>query len=168
MITQIELKEQVAYNPITGVFTRKIALCNKVKVGDVAGFAHKENSYIHIRVKKKKYKAHRLAWLYMTGKWPKNQIDHKNHIRDDNRWINLREATYQENNKNISLRKDNISGVNGVFWNKALGKWQSQVRVNSKAIHLGFHLDFFEAVCSRKSADNKHGFHPNHGKISPL
>ena len=163
MLTQKQLKKLFYYNPGIGVFTRLVATSNSVKVGDIAG-CDDGQGYIRITVNNKLYKAHHLAWLYMTGLLPKDQIDHINHIRDDNRFINLREATNQENHKNLSKRKDNTSGVTGVYLSKASNKWKAHIKMNLKYNYLGGFIDKFEAICARKSAENKYGFHPNHGK----
>ena len=163
MITQTYLKEIFDYNPDTGVFTRLISTTNCVKVGDIAGCVNKNHGYRAISVKNKLYLAHRLAWLYMTGEWPKDQIDHINHDRVDNRWVNLRKATRQENGKNMSMSKRNTSGVTGVCWAKVESKWFAQIMVDSKTIGLSYFADKFEAICARKSAENKYGFHGNHG-----
>ena len=162
MITQKQLKKLLHYNHNTGIFTRIKRTSNSVKVGDIAGW-NDSNGYIKISVQNKSYRAHRLAWLYMTGKWPKDKIDHINHICDDNRWVNLREATNQENNKNASLSKANTSGISGVSWDKQADKWRAQIGANSKSVRLGLFVDKFEAVCARKSAENKYGYHSNHG-----
>jgi len=95
MITQKELKELLHYNPDTGIFTRLIKTASSVQIGDVAGCKHKANGYIIINVLGIPYRAHRLAWLYMTGRWPKHQVDHDDHIRHNNKWSNLFEATNQ-------------------------------------------------------------------------
>lgn len=158
MITQEELKNQFHYNPYTGIFIRK-------KLGKKTG--SKNNcGYININVNNKTYSAHRLAWLYVHGDWPKN-IDHVNHIRHDNRLVNLRNVTHKENRRNSSLISTNKSGVNGVHWNKNTNKWIACIFMrngeNIESIHLGSHLDKFEAICARMSANNKHGFHKNHG-----
>ena len=162
MITQTKLKEILHYNPETGVFTWLIRPANRVKIGDIAGY--KDNlGYIVIAALGQQYKAHRLAWLYMAGEWPKHQIDHISHIRHDNKWLNLRDATPSENQRNTTKRKDNTSGCAGVHWNKEREKWQSQIAVNGKTTYLGIFKDKFEAICCRKSASNKCGYHSNHG-----
>ena len=161
MITQKRLKEVLHYNPDTGLFTW-IAHRQGVKVGSSAGNTTVQG-YRIIGIDGKRYMAHRAAWLYMTGSWPKNQIDHINHIRDDNRIINLREVTHKENKRNQPINKNNTSGVTGVYWNKPLQMWHPKIMVNSKSINLGTFIDKFEAICARKSANNKYGFHPNHG-----
>ena len=159
MITQKELRETLHYNPETGVFTWRKSRAG-VGVGSCAGTKN-ANGYIIICCYGKLYRAHRLAWLYMTGEWPKDQVDHENHIRHDNRWENLREATRQENHKNRSMYKNNTSGVTGVYWDK--GKWKAYIRVDEKDKNLGRFTDKFEAICARKSGDNKYGYHENHG-----
>lgn len=161
MLTQEKLKSLLSYSPETGLFTWLVSV-GCVKAGNIAG-ANDGRGYTRIIIKNKNYKAHRLAWLYMTGKWPKHQIDHDDHVRDNNRWLNLSDATNSENQKNASLRKDNISGVPGVSPHKQSGKWQSRIKLNGKLKHLGLFNDKFEAICSRKSAGNRYGFHANHG-----
>ena len=161
MITQAQLKEKLHYNPDTGVFTRKISTCNKVKVGDIAGYIHTKG-YILISLNSKKYCAHRLAFLYMGGEIPE-EVDHINHIRKDNRWFNLRAVTHNENCRNISMQKVNKSGFNGICWHKKAGKWQAYISVQGRCIHLGYFTDKNNAISARKEANIKHGFHGNHG-----
>jgi len=161
MITQQELKELLSYNSKTGIFTWLVSLSNRVKIGGVAG-SPDSNGYSVIKVRGRRYYAHRLAWLYMTGARPKS-IDHINHDRADNRIINLREATQQENMRNSTLRKDNTSGVCGVYQRKDMNKWQALIVAEGKILHLGYFTDKFEAICARKSAGNKYGYHANHG-----
>ncbi len=110
------------------------------------------------------FKAHRLAWLYIYGEFPKKQIDHVNHDRSDNKISNLRDVTNQENHKNRGLNKNNTSGVNGVAWNKQLNKWIAYIIVASKRKHLGVFVEMKEAVLARQKANKEYGFHFNHGK----
>ena len=121
------------------------------------------DGYRRIGVSGKLYLAHRLIWVHVHGVWPLHQIDHINHKRNDNRIENLREATNPENGRNKSIPKNNSSGVVGVCWNKPSKKWQAQIRVNGKQIHLGGHLRKEDAIQARKEAERKYGFHPNHG-----
>lgn len=92
VLTAERLREIVHYSPETGLLTWLISPTLSVKVGDVA-CTGKPGSYQALQFQHRLYKAHRLAWLYMTGAWPVLSVDHKNRIRDDNRWDNLREAT---------------------------------------------------------------------------
>jgi len=161
MVTQKQLKQLLNYNPETGLFTWIKSKTNCIKSGDVAGTIM-VSGYIRITIDFCQYRAHRLAWLFMVNEWP-DQIDHKNHDRKDNRWCNLRNVTNQENGKNQSLGKNNVSGIAGVGWSKQSSKWYARIMVGGKGIHLGVFADKFEAICARKSAERKYGFHTNHG-----
>ena len=162
MLTQERLKRLFHYCPSSGVFTRLVSTSNRVKVGSVSGYK-KMNGYSYIYVDRKEYSVHWLSWLYVYGEWPKNQIDHINHIKTDNRIENLRDVTCGENQKNAPLQKTNTSGITGVVMCNSYGAWKAQIKVNRKTIYLGRHLDKFEAICARKSAEHKYGFHENHG-----
>ncbi|MCZ6897652.1 MAG: HNH endonuclease signature motif containing protein [Betaproteobacteria bacterium] len=164
MITSKYLKELFHYDPVAGVMVWKVNRGSRARTGQVAGTKH-PNGYIMIGINLKIYRAHRLIWLYVYGKWPKDQIDHRNRLKDDNRIINLHEATNQQNQQNLPIRKNNTSGVCGVGWDKINTKWRAQIKVENKSVSLGRFDDWFEAVCARKSADNKYGFSANHGRI---
>jgi hypothetical protein len=165
MLSQRELKSFVAYDEDSGEFIRlKTTSSNAVK-GEVAGYKDVKG-YIRIRIKGKQYFAHSLAWLYAYGYFPKGEIDHIDHKRNNNSLSNLRDVTNQENQKNASLRKDNSSGVTGVNPDNGKGLWVAQIKVNKKKVVLGYFTDKFEAICARMSANNKYGFHENHGRTS--
>ena len=117
-----------------------------------------------IRVKGNAYKAHRLIWLYVYGKFPDNSIDHINGQPLDNRIENLRDVTLQENQKNKCTYRTNSSGHTGVCWHKRNEKWLANIRVNGKRKHLGYFNILEDAVAARKIASIEHGFHPNHGR----
>lgn len=134
----IRLRHLFDYNPETGVFTRLFATFGKggkKPVGSVAGFAAPDGRF-YIDIKGRRYSAHRLAWLYMTGEWPV-EVDHKNRDPLDNRWANLREATRSQNNANTGLKRHNTSGFKGVDWHKARGLWRAQICVNKQRMTLG-------------------------------
>lgn len=128
MITQDELKKNVFYEPETGMFTR-ISNGNFCETKNGSG-------YIVIKIKRKLYDAHRLAFLYMTGSIP-DEVDHKNCIRDDNSWSNLRPASHLENTQNRYESINNTSGFKGVHWHKNKKKWHANIRFNNKKIFLG-------------------------------
>jgi hypothetical protein len=155
MLTQKELKSQLHYNPDTGLFIRNKALCNSVKIGDVAG-APDGKGYLRISVNMKRHKAHRLAWLYMTGELPKNQIDHINGVKNDNRFINLREATNSQNKSNSGLYVNNKSGYKGVSWYKKYKKWVSHVSVNGKRKTLGYFDNAIDASIAYENFAKQH------------
>ncbi len=164
MITQKRLKELVHYNPNTGIFTWKVEVfgSHPKEVGDEVGHITKQG-YSGAYLDKKPYLLHRVAHFYMTGKWPL-YTDHINHRKLDNRWINLREVTPQENNRNQSINNRNTSGVPGVTWHKRDKYWKAEIKIDRKKLYLGGSVDKFIAICVRKSAENKYGFHLNHGK----
>lgn len=149
MLTQKELKRIWNYCPTTGLFTRLVATSPNTKVGDIAN--HRQSSgYIQIMVNNKPYLAHRLAWLYMTGEWPKGDIDHKFGIRDDNRWSELRDVTRSINLQNQRrLRIDNKSGYAGVYLRKEKNKWGACININGKNVHLGVFESAYEAGAYR-------------------
>ncbi len=111
----------------------------------------------------KSYKAHRLAWLYEYGEFPKYHIDHINHNRIDNRIANLREVSRIDNQRNQKKSATNKSGFTGVHWHKQAKKWLASITVNCKTIYLGLYEDKNEAICARLHANRLYKFHANHG-----
>ena len=155
MITVIKLKELLIYEISTGNFIWKVHRGfgkNMVK-GKLAGRIN-SNGYREISINRKLYSVHRLAWLYVYGKWPDNQIDHINHVRDDNRLCNLREATCQQNKANSSLAKNNTTGYKGVRISG--NKFRAYIEINGKYISLGSFLNKEDAAKSYKEAAIKY------------
>lgn len=159
-LTQQRLKEVLHYDSDSGVFTWAVGR-RKAAKGVVAG-GFSDRGYLNICVDGVRYRAHRLAWLYMYGVYPK-QIDHLNHVRHDNRIINLRETDNTGNSRNQSKPIHNTSGVVGVSLSNRIGKDETRWEVRICGKFLGYFDNFFEAVCKRKSAERQFGFHPNHG-----
>lgn len=160
MITQQYIQSILDYDKHTGIFLWKISKSFRIKAGQIAGRKNL-NGYVQIGINKKRYSAHRLAWLYEYGEVPKI-IDHINNIRDDNRLINLRLCNKNQNSHNSLLFKNNQSGIKGLDIKN--NKWRTQIAVNKKIYHLGYFKDFFEACCSIYSARNKlHGEFANYG-----
>jgi hypothetical protein len=135
-LTQAELQEYLHYNPLTGVFIWLEALSRNMPPGDIAG-TNNHRGYRIISIYGRKYQAHRLAWLYTHGTWPKDQIDHINGNGLDNRIANLREATAHQNSSNVKLPKDNTSHFRGVVWHRRVKKWQAQISVRGVTKYLG-------------------------------
>lgn len=136
MLTQSRLKELLNYDPDTGIFTRRVSASNRVKIGDRAGSVN-GMGYRHIYVDGNLYLAHRLAWLYVYGGFPPSGIDHINAVKDDNRIVNLREATQSENNQNRAKQSNNTSGFRGVSWHATAKKWHARIGVGNKLKHIG-------------------------------
>ena len=143
-LTQKDLKTFVTYIPETGVFIR-----NKNK--KLAGYKRPDN-YVCLTVNKRKYLAHRLVWLYMTGNWPVVEVDHKNKKRYDNRWKNLREATSLQQMGNTKIWKSNTSGIRGVSFHKHSGKWRATI----KAKQIGIFNTKKEAKAAYDKAAKEH------------
>lgn len=148
MLTQSRLKEIYEYNPETGIFfrrpdTSRSKWWNAKHEGQPAGWisAHGRVNdtlpYLRLRIDGKSYFQHRCAWLYMTGEWPTNEVDHVNGQGLDNRWTNLREATKTENAWNTGIRSNNTSGFKGVSWSKDRQKWVATITVNGKFRRIG-------------------------------
>lgn len=144
LITAVDLRELLHYQPETGVFTRLVAH-GRYKVGDVVGSIH-HTGYIRVKVLDREYRASRLAWLYVTGAWPTVEVDHDNHIKADNRWTNLRLATRLENSRNRPKHKNNKSGFKGVCWVSRSGRWRAQCTIMGKRHHLGCYVEKQDAI----------------------
>lgn len=136
-LTADRLKECLNYDPATGLFTSHQWLDKRGRScgGRIAGC--EKDGYIVIRIDYVLYRAHRLAWLYMTGAWPAGEIDHINMVRSDNRWLNLRNATQSQNNFNRKVYSRNKIGVKGVCFDAARQKYLAQIRKDGKGYHLG-------------------------------
>ncbi|ENP2748006.1 HNH endonuclease [Salmonella enterica] len=157
---------ELDYDPETGLFTWK-ATNRRGFVGRQAGCVSKKDGYVKIRLNGVLYLAHRLAWNMAYPEdpvGPDEQIDHINHIRTDNRIVNLRTASNTENSRNASIGVNNTSGALGVWFEKRRNKWAAEIKVDRKKIHLGQFEKFSDAVAERKAAEVKYGFHENHGK----
>ncbi len=162
-MNQAELKEQLHYDPCTGIFTR-LRTFRSVKAGDIAGHAdHKTRyGYIRISVCGASYQAHRLAFLYMWGYIPEEEIDHIDHNTGNNMWTNLRIVSHKENGKNQKKYTSNTSGITGVR-QRENGKWRARIYFESKHIQLGDYINKEDAVSARKDAEIKYKFHRKHG-----
>jgi hypothetical protein len=136
-VTAERLRDALDYDPDTGWFTWR-ATRGRAKAGARAGRLN-ANGYWEIGVDGRLHQAHRLAWLYVHGAWPADQIDHVNGVRDDNRIANLREATAAQNLQNLPMRRTNTSGFIGASWSRRTGRWLAQIKVGGKARNLGLY-----------------------------
>lgn len=131
-VNQDAIKRLFSYDPETGHFTRLTGR----SAGRIAQ-SLSTKGYVRIRIGGRWYRAHRLAWLYMTGEWPLRQVDHRNYDRSDNRWRNLREATNAQNHINSKKLTTSKSGFRGVHRHRASAKFSARIKVNGKQRHLG-------------------------------
>lgn len=138
MITADRLREVLFYDPESGIFLWRVEPRRR-PINGPAGSLNR--GYRDICIDQQRYKAHRLAWLYMTGKMPTKAIDHIDGQPDNNRWSNLREASMSQNIANAKRRITNVSGYKGVSWVPQCSKWR--VRVGGK--HVGLFATVEEA-----------------------
>lgn len=156
------VRELLSYCDDTGVFVWKKSPCYADKTGDVAGHVNKKG-YIEIQIDGSRYNAHKLAWLYVYGVLPA-EVDHANGIKSDNRIANLRVCTFNQNQHNKGLQKNNTSGVKGVNWEAQTGKWRAGLAVNKKHKTIGRFSSLDEAAAAIRAAREKyHGEFANHG-----
>lgn len=162
------VRELFDYNPDSGIFlwkprklrpehTRIDKAWNTRLAGRPAGRPHR-HGHLYANINYRNYALHRLAWLYVYGKWPSRSIDHINGNPTDNRMSNLRECTQTQNMRNARIRKDNTSGIKGVYWVKKEQKWRAFINVGGKLIILGtFEMKEEAAECRRKAASKEFG-----------
>ena len=148
MITCSELKKLLSYDPLTGVFTNRVTR-GRAKAGAVVGSPHVDG-YLTVMLAGKNHMLRRLAWLYVTGRSPTNDIDHADGDRDNNRFTNLRAATRAENCQNATLKSNNRSGITGV-WKVGL-RWRARVSVEGVHTHVGYFDTKEEAEGARLAA----------------
>lgn len=175
-LTQKYLKACVNYDPATGVFIwlRRPKVHFKTErvwktwntrfssrpAGSIGGRVGEPRLTIHILGAA--HYAHRLAWLYQTGSFPVNDIDHIDGNGANNRWANLRDVTNAVNRKNQRLSKSNTTGVTGVT--RVKGKFMAYIFHAGVMKYLGYFDTLEEAARARSDANIRYGYHPNHGK----
>ena len=121
------------------------------------------NGYLYGSVNSVKMRAHRVIWALCHGEQPSDQIDHINGIRTDNRIENLRVVSRQENMRNTALLRNNTSGVCGVSWNKARGKWLAHIKIDGRLKNIGLFDRLEDAAVARAEASARYGFTKRHG-----
>lgn len=161
-----EVARLFTYDRETGVLYWRLRDRNTIRrkyvVGSTKGV---KDGYRRVGIKGKIYPVHRIIMMLCFGHIPENaEIDHINHVRDDNRLFNLRFVTRSENRKNQSVSSKNTSGVTGVYFSKVKKKYIAQIKVNRKAIYLGIFETLEEAAAARAEANSKFNFNNNHGK----
>ena len=141
LLSAKDLRELIDYDESTGIFSwkkKRRGIKTGVALGCDNGFG-----YLRITVLGKSYYAHRLAWLYVYGQWPKNEIDHINGIKNDNRIKNLRDISGIANLQNrVRCQKNSETQTLGVSWHKKTKKWQAHICVYKQRKYLGL----FESI----------------------
>lgn len=158
-LTADDVRRALHYDPGSGLFTWKRRSdvgprWNGRYPGKRAGCLC--GGYVLLRLHKRHYRAARIAWLYVHGQWPQGLIDHANCDGTDNRIANLRVATVAQNQCNSRRRANNTSGIKGVTWNKDRSKWQAQICVGYRHIHLGLFVIKQDAAAAYAAAAEQH------------
>jgi hypothetical protein len=159
-ITHARLRKLLDYDPKTGHLTwrdrnKRVGRGGMTRAGRIAGCINGSGKRC-IGISGKIYLASRLAFFWMTSRWPRAQMDHINSNRGDNRWSNLREATSHQNNANRQIRKKKRVPFKGVRWHKINGNYQAQITVKGRYIHLGVFETPEEAHTAYRAAARKH------------
>jgi hypothetical protein len=138
MITHERLLTILRYDPESGHFFWTDVALGRGLSGKRAGFLRKKTGYRGVRPEGTIYAEHRLAWFYMTGKWPTSGIDHINRNPSDNRWANLREATQAQNNANMGAKNaTGLKGVTHITHRNLKNPYRASIKVNGKTHHIG-------------------------------
>lgn len=148
MLTHDRLIELLVYDPATGVFMNRVTR-GRTAAGKVVGCSN-NCGYTVIRLDDELYLAQRLAWMWVYGQWPSDDIDHINGVRNDNRIENLRPATRKQNLENQALHPRNTSGHRGVSWDRRRQKWVAYVTHNRKRVQIGRFAGVDEAALAAK------------------
>ena len=152
MLTTETLRRMISYDPETGII-RRIRATAVTTAGAIAGYID-VNGYRCLDIAGRPYKAHRIAWFYVTGVWPNEYIDHINGVKSDNRFVNLRLATNSQNQANRGLARTNTSGVTGVRYQVDRRKWVAMITVNGHCQNLGRYATKEEAIAAYQTARN--------------
>lgn len=160
MITQKDLKSRLHYDTESGIFTW-IKSKRRGWVGKVAGTRCK-NGYEQISIDNKRYYSHRLAWLFVNGSWPKNEIDHIDRNPLNNSVKNLREASRGCNQRNVGMSKYNNTGVTGVCFDNGRKQYRAYMQIDKKHKNLGYFDNFEDAIKARVEAETKNNFYNFH------
>ena len=164
MLTFEKAKELFVYDRETGIIKWRKRAQGRRSGNLVAGCARPNDGYTQINIKGKGYLVHRIAMLLTYGFYGDGlEVDHINHIRDDNRLSNLRFVTKSDNGRNLSRYGNSTTGVTGVYYHKANRKYVAHIMVDGKSIYLGSFTTLEEAAKARKDADIKYKFNANHG-----
>ena len=157
-----DIKKYLRYDAETGKIFWKLNKGSTGKAGNEAG--GQNCGYLRMKLNRKSYKAHRIAWLLTYGSWPVDQIDHINGNKKDNRLANLRNVSNRENSRNKKIYKNNTSGTIGVSFDKSKQGYVASIMINGKHKNLGVFKNKEEAIAARAAANIKYNFHENHGR----
>lgn len=166
--SQTFLREILSYDPDSGLLTWKErasgpAFWNSRYAGTTAFNTIDSRGYKFGKISRVRFSTHRIIFKMETGEEPEC-IDHIDGDKTNNKWSNLRKVTWSQNRRNAAKPKTNTSGCAGVKWFRRDRRWRAYITVDLVRVDLGSFKEFKDAVASRKHAERKYGFHPNHGR----
>lgn len=152
-LTADRLRHLLDYDQITGEFTRRVRVNSRAPVGQVVGYDD-GHGYLQVTIDGKGYQLNRLAWLHVTGEWPAGEVDHRDGVKRNNRWVNLRDVTHQVNTQNIRrATKANKLGVLGVV-QRAAG-FEANIKSDGRVTYLGAYRDPSDAHAAYVAAKRR-------------
>ena len=119
------------------------------------------NGYATSTLSGKRMTAHRVAWAVHYGEWPDGEIDHINGNPLDNRIMNLRCVSRQQNSRNLSVKSGESRGV---YWYAPTSRWVAKIHSGGKMRHIGYFKIREDAIAARRAEEKRLGFHENHGR----
>lgn len=153
------LRERYEYEPDGGLVRRLWPVMTRnggvgCAAGSVVGGKPHKDGYLYTAINGRLYLVHRIAWVLLTGAWPLEEIDHRNGVRHDNSWLNLRAATVPQNRQNTlgqSTRKGPYPGV----YENSRGKFVAQIKKDGAVHYLGLHETAESARHARIAAESR-------------
>lgn len=156
-LTAERLRELLDYDPNVGRMYWRVSQGSRAVAGTEAGTFHRHSGYVHITIDGRKYRRARLAFLYMTGAWPKLFSDHKNGERDDDRWDNLRDVSRSQNLRNVRPRgRHGLKGVTLRTDKNRNKRWHASICIEGRARSLGDFATGAEAAAAYEAAAKHH------------
>jgi hypothetical protein len=136
ILTLEQFKQILSYDPEDGTFTWLVNRHSRVRIGQAVGSPVGKRGYLSTRIAGRNYYLHRIAWLWMTGQWPRATVDHIDGNRGNNRFKNLRDVSQAAQRQNIyrSMRKDGLLGAHYDARDKV---WVAQISVSGCYKRLG-------------------------------
>lgn len=162
-ITQALVKEYLDYDPQTGELIWIKKPSKRANLRTRAGSLVSTTGYRSIALFGKSYPEHHVVWLWYHGYWPKQQLDHIDHIRNNNRISNLREVTVGENARNRTRRQNTRTDEAGIWFNRISKRYVAEITKDGKKVYQASFVDIEDAITARKAKLIEHGFHANHG-----
>ena len=138
-LTTERLKQLLNYDSRSGLFTWEIKASSRAMPGGRAGTV-RTDGYLEIQIDGTRFMAHRLAWFYMNGTWPREFLDHINRNRSDNTYANLRECSASQNQYNRPTNRNNSTGLKGVTFKKKENVWVAKIGIDGKSHRIGQYL----------------------------